>query len=134
MERVLLPQRRHLRLIDRQQREHAVLAQQMVELSGLKVRTPDQDGDIEIVFTGLRPGEKLYEELLIGNEPAPTVHPRILMANENFLPLATLDPALEELERACRAQSREKVWAILERLVPEYAPSNQIVDWTHIKG
>ena len=55
------------------------LAQRMIALSGLRVRSPEQpDGDIEITFTGLRPGEKLYEELLIGEEPAATDHPRVM--------------------------------------------------------
>ena len=60
-----------------------------VELSGLSVRdAANPNGDIEIKITGLRPGEKLYEELLIGDNPLPTKHPRIMKAHEVFIPLA----------------------------------------------
>jgi FlaA1/EpsC-like NDP-sugar epimerase len=61
------------------------LAQRMIELSGLKVKDANNHGDIEIQITGLRPGEKLYEELLIGDKPIPTDHPEIYMGLENFI-------------------------------------------------
>ena len=61
------------------------LAQRMVELSGLKVKDSNNHGDIEIKITGLRPGEKLYEELLIGDTPIPTDHPEIYMGLESFI-------------------------------------------------
>src|SRR3546814_3646226 len=68
------------------------LARSMVQLSGLSVRDADRpDGDIEIVETGLRPGEKLYEELLIGDNPEPTNHPRILRARESRWPWEELE-------------------------------------------
>ena len=77
------------------------LARRMVELSGHTVRTSgNPEGDIEVRIVGLRPGEKLYEELLIGDDPSPTAHPRIMKARENYRPWAGLRPALLSLERA----------------------------------
>src|SRR5690606_11913110 len=74
------------------------LARRMIELSGLSVRDEDNpDGDIEIQISGLRPGEKLYEELLIGNNPEPTLHPRIMKAHEDHLPWASLEDKLGAL-------------------------------------
>ncbi|RUN74918.1 hypothetical protein EJC47_19105 [Sphingomonas sp. TF3] len=59
----------------------------MIELCGFSVKSPETpDGDIEIEVVGMRPGEKLYEELLIGDDPQPTPHPRIMMAAEHRLP------------------------------------------------
>ena len=86
------------------------LARRLVALSGLQVRDAAQpDGDIEIAFTGLRPGEKLYEELLIGNNPTPTDHPRIMTAHEDFIPWPEL---LEQLSLLQAAAADENVVAI----------------------
>jgi FlaA1/EpsC-like NDP-sugar epimerase len=75
------------------------LAERMVRLSGLTVRSEDNpQGDIAIEITGLRPGEKLYEELLIGDDPQPTQHPRIWQAREDFLPWVELEPVLGHLQ------------------------------------
>ncbi len=77
------------------------LARRMVELSGLRVRDQAHpEGDIEITITGLRPGEKLYEELLIGDNPSPTAHPRIMKAHEEFLAWPDLLVQLEVLRAA----------------------------------
>ena len=77
------------------------LARRMVELSGLRVRDEAHpEGDIEITITGLRPGEKLYEELLIGDDPSRTAHPRIMKAHEEFLAWADLRIQLEALRDA----------------------------------
>jgi FlaA1/EpsC-like NDP-sugar epimerase len=77
------------------------LARRMVELSGLRVRDQAHpEGDIEITITGLRPGEKLYEELLIGDNPSPTAHPRIMKAHEEFLAWPDLLVQLEALRAA----------------------------------
>lgn len=96
----------------------ADLARAMVELSGLTVRDADNpDGDIEIVEVGLRPGEKLYEELLIGNSPEPTRHERIMMARETFLPLSELIGVLEPLRNV---RDRNEAIGLLKRLVPEF--------------
>jgi FlaA1/EpsC-like NDP-sugar epimerase len=74
------------------------LATRMIELSGFKIRNKENPtGDIEIHIIGLRPGEKLYEELLIGNNPEPTQHPRIMRAHEEYLPLADLEEKLKIL-------------------------------------
>jgi UDP-N-acetylglucosamine 4,6-dehydratase len=112
----------------------ADLARRMIELSGFKVKDDrDPDGDIEIQFTGLRPGEKLYEELLIGDNPTATTHARVMMANEGFLPLPQL---LERLERLNAMIDDHDVWGIREilaELVSEYAPASEVVDWVFLK-
>ena len=77
------------------------LASRMVEMSGLRFKTDDQpEGDIKITITGLRPGEKLFEELLIGKDPKPTQHARIMKANEEFLAWPQLQERLESLRMA----------------------------------
>ncbi len=96
------------------------LAQRMVTLSGLRVRDANHpDGDIEIAITGLRPGEKLYEELLTGDNPQPTDHPRIMQAREGFVVWETLSPDLQRLATALQANDVAMALAILQRLVPE---------------
>lgn len=90
------------------------LARAMIELSGLKVRDEaNPDGDIAIEVTGLRDGEKLYEELLIGNNPEPTDHSRIMKANEDYLQWEELSPLLGELEAAMDASDAERLRAIV---------------------
>lgn len=97
------------------------LARQMVRLSGLSLRTADQpDGDIDIVCTGLRPGEKLYEELLIDSSALPTAHPRIFRARESALAATELWPYLESLTDALRHHDRQLAFTVLSRLVPEW--------------
>jgi len=96
----------------------ADLARAMVDLSGLTVRDDDDpDGDIEIVEIGLRSGEKLYEELLIGNAPEPTRHKRIMMAHENFLPWDKMQALLQQLHKSRR---RDEALALLKQIVPEF--------------
>ncbi len=91
------------------------LARRMVELSGLSVRDPDHpQGDIEIAITGLRPGEKLYEELLIGDNPTPTDHVRIMKAREDCLPWPVLAPHLDRLRRAAEAGDEAEIRSVLE--------------------
>jgi FlaA1/EpsC-like NDP-sugar epimerase len=97
------------------------LAETMIRLSGLSVRdatTPD--GDIEIVEVGLRPGEKLYEELLIGDNPTATMHPRIMQARETMLPWETLSGSLDDLESFLKRGDAAGALRILRKLVPEY--------------
>ena len=97
------------------------LAEQMVRLSGLSLRdAANPDGDIEIVSTGLRPGEKLYEELLIDAESQPTAHPLIYRANERSLPPHELRPQLNALDRAIAAQDVDTALVLLAALVPEW--------------
>lgn len=106
------------------------LARNIVELSGLTVRDADRpDGEIEIKVIGLRPGEKLYEELLIGDDPLPTEHERILRSHEGLLPWGELVPLLEELRAAIAAGDALKVRRVCCLLVPEYVPNSPLVDW-----
>ncbi len=108
------------------------LAQRMIELSGLQLKNEQQPwGDIEIQITGLRPGEKLYEELLIGDNPLPTRHPRILRAQEVRLAPDTLLGLLEQLEAAMRANDVNAIRALLQHAVHGYQPSGEVVDWLH---
>jgi len=94
------------------------LARTMIQLSGLSVKDDARpDGDIEINEVGLRPGEKLFEELIIGNSPKPTMHERIMMAEENFTPWPELMDLLDAL-RDCR--DRDETIQLLEKLVPEF--------------
>ena len=100
------------------------LAKRMVELSGLSVKNPETGaGDIEIVVTGLRPGEKLYEELLIGENPTSTPHPRIMMAREDFLPWDALQAELALLQEGLAKDDFQALVGQLQRLVNGYQPS-----------
>jgi FlaA1/EpsC-like NDP-sugar epimerase len=110
------------------------LARQMVELSGLSVKSEaNPDGDIEISVVGLRPGEKLYEELLIGDDPTPTNHAQIMMARDAFLGWDVLGPALVGLKASIDANDASTVRSILKDLVVEFTPDDQIVDWVHLE-
>ncbi len=104
------------------------LARVMVRLSGLEVRDEaNPDGDIAITFTGLRPGEKLYEELLIGSGRgiAPTEHPRILRSHEPSLPTPELKRELEVLRAAMMARDIDAIHALLMRTVEGYTPDKR---------
>ena len=97
------------------------LARQMIRLSGLKVKdSANKDGDIAIITTGLRPGEKLYEELLIEAESKTTDHPLIFKANEAFIELDELIEELSSLKNYIDKQNKNKVFEILSKLVPEW--------------
>jgi FlaA1/EpsC-like NDP-sugar epimerase len=101
------------------------LALKMVYLSGLMIKDKSNPhGDIEIQVTGLRSGEKLYEELLIGENPQPTSHPKILMALEEFLPWEALEGELETLHQALCRHDVLALRGILKKLVPGYTPSD----------
>ena len=109
------------------------LAKRMVELSGLVLKDElHPDGDIDIAITGLRPGEKLFEELLIGDNPQPTQHPRIMKANEDFMPWHTLQLQLDEINTAVQTNDVPKIRGLLQSLVPGYQPSDEVVDWVHM--
>jgi FlaA1/EpsC-like NDP-sugar epimerase len=104
------------------------LAEQMVRLSGRSLRDARHpDGDIEIICTGLRPGEKLYEELLIDADSEATAHPLIYRARERALPPALVWHELEALEVAVARQDQAAALAVLARLVPEWQPASQPV-------
>jgi FlaA1/EpsC-like NDP-sugar epimerase len=101
------------------------LAQQMVRLSGLSLRDAQHpQGDIEIVCTGLRPGEKLYEELLIDAKSEPTTHPLIYRASERAIPPQQLWPQIEALQSSVCQQDAEAALAVLAQLVPEWVRDN----------
>ncbi len=105
------------------------LARRMVELSGLTVRDKDNlEGDIEIQFTGLRPGEKLYEEPLTVDNPGQTIHPRIFRAREGFVPWAELTGQLAPLEVAIRNNDVTSIRRRMEEIVQGYAPQGKMVD------
>ncbi len=109
------------------------LARRMVELSGLTVRDEmNPDGDIELAVTGLRPGEKLYEELLIGDNPKPTQHPRIMKAQEQFISWPQLQDKLNALSIAVGANDVPVIRGLLQQLVSGYQPSGEVVDWVHL--
>lgn len=101
------------------------LAKRMIALSGLTVRDDARPtGDIHINFTGLRPGEKLFEELLIGENTLPTAHPRIIRAREDFMAWPVLKGHLEVLLSSARTDDVEAMTRVLHLLVPHYAPDS----------
>jgi len=105
------------------------LAKRMINLAGLSVRDSDTpDGDIDIEFTGLRPAEKLYEELLIGENVTGTDHPRIMRAEEHFIAHEQLMPLLEEVFEAAQQLDRSRMREILQATVEEYEPALDIKD------
>ncbi|MQT29085.1 NAD-dependent epimerase/dehydratase family protein [Pseudomonas helleri] len=108
------------------------LAEKMIHLSGLSVRSEKNvHGDITIEFSGLRPGEKLYEELLIGDNVAATQHPMIMRANEDMLSWDELKDRLTQLMDAVRQDDYVLVRQILSNTVSGYSPEGDIVDWVH---
>ncbi|WP_278939504.1 polysaccharide biosynthesis protein [Pseudomonas helleri] len=108
------------------------LAEKMIHLSGLSVRSEKNvHGDITIEFSGLRPGEKLYEELLIGDNVAATQHPMIMRANEDMLTWDELKDRLTQLMDAVRQDDYVLVRQILSNTVSGYSPEGEIVDWVH---
>ncbi len=110
------------------------LARRMVELSGLTVRdVQDPTGDIELAVTGLRPGEKLFEELLIGDNPESTAHLRIMKAHEQFLSWAELKVSLDQLRKAMRTNDVPMIRQLLQQLVNGYQANGDVVDWVHIE-
>ena len=101
------------------------LARRMVALSGLSVRDAQHPGgDMAIEFTGLRPGEKLFEELLIGDNPLPTAHPRILRAREEYLHWPEQYALLQSLQDAARQGDEAAIRHWLAQLVPGYRPAD----------
>ena len=104
------------------------LARNMVTLSGLTLRDDDNpDGDIEIRVTGLRPGEKLYEELLIGDNPEPSSHPRIMRAREGFIEETRLRALLASLHQRLMEGDIPAAKAILMQIVPEFTSNTEIL-------
>ncbi len=107
----------------------ADLARKMVELSGLAVRDENNpEGDIELSVTGLRPGEKLYEELLIGDNPETTEHPRIMKAREDFLFWSELSKKLNSLNAVLDRNDMVAARAMLAELVSGYSSTGEVSD------
>ena len=105
------------------------LATRMIQLSGLHVLDDDNpDGDIEIKCIGLRPGEKLYEELLVGDNTSETDNPLILRAKEAMLDWVTLKPILDQLHEASKNSDQEKIRELLIEIVPDFKPQCDIAD------
>tara|TARA_B110000008_G_scaffold279515_1_gene326937 strand:- start:999 stop:2921 length:1923 start_codon:yes stop_codon:yes gene_type:complete len=105
------------------------LAIKMIELSGLSLKNEDHpNGDIEIKITGLRPGEKLYEELLIGDNSIKTSNPLIIRAEEEMIKWSILKPLLIKLELASKNNRNKEIVEILKTIVPDFKPQSEIVD------
>jgi len=105
------------------------LAKKMIHLTGLNVKDRENpNGDIEILFTGLRPGEKLYEELLIGDKVLKTDHQLILRSKEEMLPWPELEVILKKLKASIEKQNFKEVRELLIEAVPGYQPKNSIDD------
>jgi FlaA1/EpsC-like NDP-sugar epimerase len=112
----------------------ADLAKRMIQLAGYTVRDEKHpEGDIEIRFTGLRPAEKLFEELLIGKNVTGTEHPRILRAMEHSLPWDQIRHVVDELAQCSARFDCERAREVLLRAVPEYRPAERVQDhvWLH---
>ncbi|MEN5035227.1 nucleoside-diphosphate sugar epimerase/dehydratase [Pseudomonas sp. TWI929] len=108
------------------------LAEKMIHLSGFSVRSERNPmGDISIQFTGLRPGEKLYEELLIGDNVIATRHPMIMSANEDLLAWDSLKDTLRQLLAAVEVDDFMRVRQLLRETVSGYSPEGEIVDWIY---
>ena len=101
----------------------------MISLSGLKLKEKNSlDGDIEIKITGLRPGEKLYEELLIGNNAELTKHPKIFRAKEDFLKWSIINSNLINLEKHISNNDSKKIINMLKKIISGYIPSSIVLD------
>ena len=105
------------------------LAKKMIRLSGLEVKDDAHpEGDIEITYTGLRPGEKLYEELLIGDNVSSTDNPLIMRAEEELLTWDEISPILDELQSAIRQCDQAKLRELLIQIIPGFKPQSDISD------
>ncbi len=113
------------------------IARRLIQIMGHTVREESNpDGDIEIQITGLRPGEKLYEELLLGDKVAGTEHPMIMRAEEERLTSERLQLILGDLREACAQNDCEKVHRLLTEAVKDYSPKQSLVDsvWQCTEG
>ena len=105
------------------------LAKRLIKLSGMEVKDElNPDGDIEIILTGLKPGEKLYEELLIGDTVSTTEHRQIFRAEEEFLTLDVLEAYLEKIKKAERSSDIKALREIFKEAIPGFTPEEKIVD------
>ncbi|HVK98439.1 MAG TPA: nucleoside-diphosphate sugar epimerase/dehydratase, partial [Dongiaceae bacterium] len=104
------------------------LARKMILLMGYQVKEPNGEGDIEIVYTGLRPGEKLYEELLIGDKVTATAHPRVMRATEFALDWTALGKIVRELEQLCVLEDCAGVRELLQGIPIGFSPQGELED------
>ncbi|MFA0438126.1 polysaccharide biosynthesis protein [Vibrio breoganii] len=105
------------------------LAENLIHLSGLELKTKDNPlGDVEVKYSGLRPGEKLYEELLIGNNVEKTAHKRIMTANEDYLNYEEFELLAKTLKSACDNFEPELLRELLIKAPTQYNPSSDIED------
>ena len=111
------------------------LARRMIRLKGFSVRDEDSpDGEIEVKYTGLKPGEKLHEELLVGGDVIGTEHRKILRAEEGYLPWRELRGALNTLEQACETFDYDAIMSFIEGLVEGADLESQLGDLSSPKG
>ena len=110
------------------------LIHRMIILSGLTVKdSKNLNGDIEVKITGLRPGEKLYEELLIGNNPQKTIHPKIQKTSDPFIPFDQLEKELDNLNRLLTENKVKEIKIILEKL-KLYKSNSKIADHIYLEN
>ena len=110
------------------------LAKRMIELSGKSLLSKkNMQGNIEIKITGLRPGEKLYEELLLSDNPIKTEHPKIFRSQEPFIKFKILIEELDNLNKLINKNDLDNIVLKLKSLVADYYPNSEIVDYTYIK-
>jgi FlaA1/EpsC-like NDP-sugar epimerase len=110
------------------------LAKRLINLSGMELKDENNtEGDIAIIFTGLRPGEKLYEELLIGGNVSPTEHKQILRAEEEFLEPKELEIHLNSLSEAEKNGDVVALRNILKSVVSGFIPEDEIVDIVYLQ-
>jgi len=111
------------------------LAKRMIALSGLRVKdNSNSSGDIEIAFTGLKPGEKLYEELLIGDSPEKTLHPKIMRARENFLEIHEIEILITDINSSLEKGALTDAINILKSAIKGFNPHHEIVDWVYVES
>ena len=110
------------------------LAKRMIELSGLTIKNKSNPrGDIEIELIGLRPGEKLYEELLISNKPQSTNHPKIFKSLDPYIDWIELEPKLNSLELLLKQNDHKGIRNLIKEIVIDFKPKNEILDYIHIQ-
>ena len=107
------------------------LAVKMIALTGFSTKNfLNKTGDIEIKITGLRPGEKLYEELLLSNNPKKTIHPRIFKSDEPFIEFNILNKEIDSLQNSIKNNDIENILETIKKVVTDYSPNSSIVDHT----
>ncbi len=110
------------------------LAERMIQLAGLSKRDfMNKKGDIEIKIIGLRPGEKLYEELLLSDNPKKTIHPRIFKSDEPFIDFKTIEKEIKTLQNLIEINDVENIFIKLKKIIDDYSPHSSIVDYTFLE-